>query len=423
MKNYFFILRTFNDIDHITPLIWKYAEKGNNIHVLLNSKMDYENDPRIQLIRNYKNVKIFYEPDKIHDYFSFTQGTEESSIVLFFKKLYFLTLNPNRFLGKVFYKFFLNCKKEYEFLKEKKIDAIFVEWSPPYQRGYRFIKFLIAAKGSGLPVICLPHGLNIYLNSDIHQNFYKNIIKGKLLNQSEFNIYYDFLFVQSKYHAKHFNSFGVQRNKIIVAGSLRFCDEWIKIHKTFTPKFESKIKVNNKIKIVFMLPHWIYNVDKQKTLTLIKKISSINNVVVIIKNHTRADTGLFPKNESISNNVEITSSVSSSSLIDWSDIVVNFGSSIGIEAILKNKKLVCPVYLQQNKLLYEFSHLTTTTNNEDETIDVIKNFKNSSDNRTSKAEDDQLIQNTVLPPGLSRDVIKHYEDKIEEILNYKIYNG
>ena len=81
---------------------------------------------------------------------------------------------------------------------------MFVEWSPPYQRGLKFIKFIKSAKGIGIPIICLPHGLNIYINSDIHQNFKKNIIKGKILNQSDFNIY-DYIFVQSKFHATIFH--------------------------------------------------------------------------------------------------------------------------------------------------------------------------------------------------------------------------
>ena len=88
-----------------------------------------------------------------------------------------------------------------------------------------------------------------------------------------------------------------------------------------------------------MLPHWIYNVDKEATLDLINKISNMENIYLIIKNHTRADTGLFPKNIKVNSNVEVNSNTNSTSLINWADIIINFGSSIGIEAIIKKKNL------------------------------------------------------------------------------------
>ena len=194
--------------------------------------------------------------------------------------------------------------------------------------------------------------MNIYLNSDIHKN-YKNIIKkGIIPDKSDFN-FYDFLFVQSKFHAKHFHSFGVKKDKIIIAGSPRFCPEWIqnldKIYEDFVPSNQFK----NKTKIVFMLPHWIYNVDKEATIDLINKISNMENIYLIIKNHTRADTGLFPKNIKVNSNVEVNSNTNSTSLINWADIIINFGSSIGIEAIIKKKILICPNYLHENNVIFE----------------------------------------------------------------------
>ena len=79
----------------------------------------------------------------------------------------------------------------------------------------------------------------------------------------------------------------------------------------------------------------------------------MENIYLIIKNHTRADTGLFPKNIKVNSNVEVNSNTNSTSLINWADIIINFGSSIGIEAIIKKKILICPNYLHENNVIFE----------------------------------------------------------------------
>ena len=194
--------------------------------------------------------------------------------------------------------------------------------------------------------------------------------------------------------------------------------------KEFSKKFNTKINSDNKKKIVFMLPHWIYNVNKQATINLIKKISEIQNIYLVIKNHTRADTGLFPKSEKTEQNVEVIDSVSSSSLIDWSEIVINFGSSIGIEAILKNKKLVCPSYLQENDLAFKYSNLTNITNSDEETLNEIINFSASkvSQIKDEAFEKDGLINNTVYAPNINKDVINFYIKKIDNIISRNTYS-
>ena len=52
-------LRTYNDIDHIVPIIWDLLEKGHHLFVFGISNYDFNNDYRIKFIRKYKNIKIF----------------------------------------------------------------------------------------------------------------------------------------------------------------------------------------------------------------------------------------------------------------------------------------------------------------------------------------------------------------------------
>ena len=69
--------------------------------------------------------------------------------------------------------------------------------------------------------------------------------------------------------------------------------------------------------------------------------------------------------------------VHSPSLIDWSDIVIVIGGSIGIEAMLQNKPVLYPSFLSSNFTLYEKFKAAYCTNSKEESIKLINEFKNN----------------------------------------------
>ena len=87
------------------------------------------------------------------------------------------------------------------------------------------------------------------------------------------------------------------------------------------------------------MPHWHYNVDIEMTVELIQQIGKEENTLLAVKAHTRGDGLSQEVIDSLRANskIDLNAQASSSSLIDWSDIVINFGSSIGLEAIVRKK--------------------------------------------------------------------------------------
>jgi hypothetical protein len=72
---YLFHLNTYNDVDHITPVIYKFLSKGETVDVVFLSDFDYENDYRINFLAQYERFsatrasrldhlrsKIFFQP-------------------------------------------------------------------------------------------------------------------------------------------------------------------------------------------------------------------------------------------------------------------------------------------------------------------------------------------------------------------------
>ena len=77
----------------------------------------------------------------------------------------------------------------------------------------------------------------------------------------------------------------------------------------------------------------------------------------MIKGTTREIDGLYESEKEqlakISNVKFADNSIPSPVLIRWSDLVINFASSIGLEAIMQKKPVCNPRYLHTNDSIFE----------------------------------------------------------------------
>ena len=419
-----FILRTYNDIDHISPLIWKIQNKGAKPIIQFFSSHNIQDDPRLNFLKKNGKIKFISNPDNIEERIVIPLGSSQTfnpfSWVI--GKVYYQVRKPNSVLGKFYRRFFFKCNNEINFLKDNKINVLICEWGNPFGRGIKFEKIFIAAKGLGIPVISLPHGLNTLLNSDMHEKYTKQINKGILPNFANWNLY-DCVVVQNKWHSEHMIRYGLMREKSKIWGSLRFSNDWFQINKKFSSKFISLRSSEKMVKIVFMLPHWIYNVHKKETYDLIRILIAEKNTYIIIKEHTRGDTGKVSKsfkNEIINNkNVEINDCASSTSIINWSDIVINFGSSIGLEAILQNKILIHPMYLTSNKSIHDEDEVSFTAKSDKDVLNVVNKFRKKTLPQIKKKNIDNLLSKTIYAGKNSKNSIpEYYYKQINQILNF-----
>ena len=62
MKALFF-LRHYNDIDHITPVIYKWVDSGNTCDIVLIGRSRFPNDYRIEFLRKLNGVRVAYISD------------------------------------------------------------------------------------------------------------------------------------------------------------------------------------------------------------------------------------------------------------------------------------------------------------------------------------------------------------------------
>ena len=171
--------------------------------------------------------------------------------------------NPSRIIGKIYRKLFFNCYKEIKFLREKNISACVFEWSTPYSRGIIHEKFFKAAKGIGVTTFCIPHGCNIYKDSDVTQGYTDTIKKGVIPDQ-RFRNEYDYYVFQNPLRRDGWVKWGYDPIKTRAWGSSRFYPEWQKINLKICPEISLAKDSQNKIKIVFMDHQKDYNVKLKK---------------------------------------------------------------------------------------------------------------------------------------------------------------
>jgi len=412
-----FVLRTYNDVDHISPVIWKFIKKGEYPIILFHTSFDYGNDYRINFLKSVGEIEVYQKPDYAFEKFS-TNSNEPNifSGLEKLKKRYYLRKRNNKTkFGKFHRRLFFNCSSEIAWLKEKDIKAVVFEWNSPFIRGEILEKIFFAAKSIGIPTFSIPHGCNIYINSDIHEVYRRNMAKGRLPDFSDRNIF-DYYVVQSKVHLEHNVRFGFDRNTISAWGSARFYPEWQKINLKLCEKFNAQLDVTNKVKVVFMLPHWNYNSKKIKSLQLLDALSELSWVHIVIKDHTRGKFGLLPqtyqKKYGDLSNVEINVNSHSPALIDWSDVVINFGSSIGIEALLQGKILIYPAYLHSNVTIFDITKAAIIANRLEEVMEIMHSTRTNSEPSVQQKEVDEIYKSVIYGGNDPFDVLEYYYNQI-----------
>lgn len=362
-----FFLRHFNDIDHIAPVMWHCLEQGDRVQaVLLNTDYPADDDPRLQFLTRYERFHLNSAASVLGipwagGLFGLGQpsGTTPTNQVAHYIRRFAQETGITRWRAAAT-------------LRERDITVCIFEWGSPGKVSHR--EFFDAANACGFPTLCLPHGLNIYLNEDITPGRADAFEQGRQTLKSRNG--YDAYVTQSEYDREQEEKLGVDPTIHHVLGSTRYYPEWQSINEDFYDLHEPAGPDGSRITVVFMLPHWDYYVDKQTTLDLIGELAAHESVYLVVKEHTRGyglpqslDDRLVQRDDA-----EILANVASVALIKWSDAIINFGSSIGIEALQQDKYHVNPAYLHSNRTIFDETGVGHQPASNTETVSVVEDI-------------------------------------------------
>ena len=167
-----------------------------------------------------------------------------------------------------------------------------------------------------------------------------------------------------------------------------------------------------------------YNIKSDLIWSLLSRIASNNKIQVVIKDSTRHGTNYssndFLENYGSNDNVEfVANEAHSPSLIEWSDCVIAFGSSIGVEVLCQNKILINPHYLISNKTHFEKFDAALNAENEDGVLQYINKLIKKEDCEIDGISKKKLFTEFIYGGKDSHDVLESYYNKISnEYLAY-----
>ena len=357
-RNVLFLLRTYNDIDHIVPVIWKAAKLGHKPFFLFVDG-DYRDDYRIIFVVAAGAEALCCESIRWYH-----QRLRRWLVPRWVRRV------ADRLVAQMLGR---------RFLLRHEVAVLASEWSGAFGREMAKY-FLRPAHSLGLRCVSLPHGYFIWTNDTI------NILEANLWQQErkkpDFSDRNRFTtYVVQNLEAKRFKiDRGMSSDNVKVLGSARFCPEWFDINTRLIIDKCPELPADNVLRILFFVPDWTYNVDRQACVSLLEQLACLEKVSLVVKTNTRGTGSLTREEKSrISNkkNVKFSGHAKHSScLIRQADAIINFASSIGLEALLQGKPVCSPTYLNSNGTIFDDSGVVLDANDVSEVLNFIESVKN-----------------------------------------------
>jgi hypothetical protein len=375
---YLFFIRQFNDVDHITPIVWKMHSDGEPVAVLcLNPAYDLDHDYRLAFLRA-QGVNVGYVYDERAPGRAFRQQAMRWASRACYAAANRLNDATSGFgaplaaaLQRRSYKLGKKCFKrtkrtDYDLswaralLERIRPKALCFDHINP---GRHVVDILLkAAETLSIPTFALPHGVFIYTNNDVRSGSTEEDRFDK------FN-HFDYIVTQNALRKDVLVRAGVDSAKIHVLGSARYSDEWMEQNKNILPRqINTRPLAGSGLKAVFMTTRFAYKIDVPRMLKTFDLLAGIDNLQLLVKPHTRSGSEADIYDSLPLSNV---SNLSSVELCEWADIVLVIGSSILIEPLKLNKAVLYLKYLHTNKTQYEEMGACWTIHDEQELLKAI----------------------------------------------------
>lgn len=434
-----FFINRFNDIDHMTPIIYRLAKDGTKDLAVLSLNPFYKihADFRLSLLKNSYQIPIeyqynFYSPSLLHKVFgsiinySYEGGSLRKNIA--FIKQYLKnpiknitniitslrdlscgvvksSISKFRMTDKII-DYLYNYKWSEKMLKANNVSVLIFDHAAQLKL-YNVKPLLHAARNLSIPTVDVPHGIPLYSK---HPPLYEKAFSDLITNNK------DHIVMHHRWWRDECVSHGVDNNKLKILGSARFCSEWMtKLHEILPPDDFLKKRGNDKLKVVYMeAPADRYAKETSTVQEAIEKISELEFVHLVVKPQPRTNLLHF----SIPKNADIAFETNSVNLIQWADVVISLISSIMIEVLIQNKVYIYPKYWHEERMLYDDFGACWRVENHDDLIEAFKSLKNVPTYKPYTQKNiDSFITEIVYNGSNERDVLGDYKEYILNISN------
>ena len=343
--SYLFLFRAYPDIDHLGPLVWKLLEEGEEVHAVITPGYDPTSDHHLGFLSRYERFHI-------HEAEGWWRGTFGWALTL---------------------------------LASRRVRVVGVEWGHGPRAAPRFsprglvaivrrlvasmlkagrrdpnqmrTNFVLAAWLLGRPLVCLPHGLSIKLeNLIVFGEQAERFEREGQIDWSDRNRFAAYVLNTEHHRRWHLDHAGGDPAVMETWGSLRWAPEWFELNRRMSPPFEWPAWEADRVKVVFMVPKWRNRASPEAACELLRRMQELDFVSLAVKSHPRKEGAADPLHADPGidwERIHDVSAVDSVPLIAASDVVIDVGSSIGIECVMQGKVLVNPSHLHGMRTLFD----------------------------------------------------------------------
>ena len=227
------------------------------------------------------------------------------------------------------------------------LKAMVRRWSADF-----FLQLQFSARDLGVPTVALPHGhstkTTIILSEHVRSEMEKHSGKLPFADRDSHTAY---VFASDYHRDAILTNSSMSGVNARVWGSARFNDAWVKRLYEVVPNASlPPLGDSQRRRVLFFVPKWQNLIDRQATIQLISTLGSHPQLQLVVRGHLRASDAALSDTEAAAfrqaSVVMMSEGVSSPSLIDACDVVVDVDSSIAFDAVLRGKPYVRPRYLQ-----------------------------------------------------------------------------
>jgi len=417
---YLFFVRHFNDIDHITPVVWKLKKDNYPVAVYcMNPRYDIWSDYRLCFLKsqgvvvNYLHHEFDQHRGRLHEMmhkciqkcFTFQKRLAASSrrqSGMLLRVLGPLAGLTGSFVYKLTRTLYYDIRWARSILDHTGARAICFDHILP--KRYVVNSFLKAAREMSIPTLSLPHGVLLYTNEKTKP---KSTDKRRMKKFSSF----DYILVPNQLRKELLVRTGVADEKIFVLGSARYCKEWLEQNKRILPKSICvDHRISGKLKVVFMQSKPQCRIDVERMSTTFEILADPPEIQAMIKPHTRSAGArhVFDKIH-----LADASHILTAELCEWADVLLVVGSSVVTEGLMRGKPALYLKYLHQNTTLFEDLGACWVIADEPELKSALQALKKDRQDipydRKNVAE---YLSNVVYGGDSNRDVLSAYQQFI-----------
>jgi hypothetical protein len=414
-----FFVRKANDIDHLTPVVYRLSrEEREPILVLcLSPRYDIKSDYRLNFLSTLPGVTVTYQfayhaPTFFHRVlakllcgrFTFRRSRWPSGWphrvgAALARCIYLVTMAP--FFDRK-YSFLLKCVYHERWAEglvaRAKATLLVFDWAKPYQHNVGSL--LAAARRLGIPAVALPHGVDVY-TGELRGHM---ALKTGALPDFGRKLPYDMVVVPHAVQAAYYERCGVPARKLRVLGSARFCAEWVQKNLELSPplSFESAPRAKGRVRVLLMDKPTANRAGAMESA--IQAIAAMPDVDVVVRPAPRNDAttlSRWPEGVRISRD-------SSARLIDWCDVVVGTMSSILIEPLMRGKTVICLRFVSDVPTVFTRDNVCIAVDSVEELVEVITGMKSGMDAALPPPERVAAFLHEMVGGGRDRDVLGEY---------------